>query len=240
VSHFCERQDNYTKLWALSEFHKHFLIDLVRLKPEKIDVLRNGIDPELFREKPTSKNPVKVIFSSSPDRGWEPAIEICRLARQKIPNLELHLFYSTSNMRKAGLEAEANRYDRMASSEPWIHSHGMVDKKTLIAHFKDAAVWLYPTDFLETFCITALEALCSGTYPLVRAIGALPYTLGDAEAAGMCKLMDRDALCPEDYEIWANELVSSIMEERWRLVNVDPDQYSWENVTKDFIKAMNL
>jgi glycosyltransferase involved in cell wall biosynthesis len=240
VSMHCEYQQNYDKIWALSEFHKHFLIDLVKIDPKKIDVMANGIDPELFREKYTTKNPLKVIFSSSPDRGWKPAIEICKLARQKLPNLELHLFYSTANMRKAGLEAEANEFDRMANSEPWIHSHGMVDKKTLVKHFKESAVWLYPTDFLETFCITALEAICSGTYPLVRGIGALPYTLADAEAKGMCKIMEKDASCAEEYQIWADELVNAILDERWRRVEIDPDQYSWANATKHFIKSMDL
>lgn len=236
----CERSENYHKIWALSGFHKHFLHDIGHVPMEKIEIVPNGIDPELFKEKYTTKNPLKVIFSSSPDRGWKPAIEICKLAREKLPNLELHLFYSTANMRKLGLDVMANEYDRLATSEPWIHSHGMVDKKTLVKHFKESAVWLYPTDFLETFCITALEAICSGTYPLVRGIGALPYTLADAEAKGMCKIMEKDASCAEEYQIWADELVNAILDERWRRVEVDPDQYSWSNATKHFIKSMDL
>lgn len=231
---------NYHKLWCLTEFHKHFVKDMAGIPLEKIDLVRNGINPDLFKgEKPT-KIPSKVIFSSSPDRGWKQSIEICKIAREQIPDLELHLFYGTENMRKMGMVQQADELDGLVRQHDWVKFHGFVSKPELVKHFQESAVWLYPADFIETSCITAMEALCSGTWPLVRNMGALRYTLSDAFDKGMCEILDEDPCDEKSYGVWAERLTDAIRNERWKYVKVDLDQYSWETVTKDYIQSMNL
>lgn len=231
---------NYHKLWCLTEFHKHFTKDMTGVPLEKIDLVRNGIDPELFTGDKPVRKPAKVIFSSSPDRGWKQSIEICKLAREHVPELELHLFYGTQNMRKMGFTAQADELDAMVNRYDWVHFHGFVPKTDLVRHFHESAVWLYPADFIETSCITAMEALCAGAWPLVRNMGALRYTLSDAIAKDQCTIMDIDPCDMKSYQAWADELVHTIEMERWRDVNADLNQYSWETVTKDYIQSMNL
>lgn len=231
---------NYHKLWCLTEFHKNFVHDMARIPKDKIDLVRNGIDPELFKKVEATKIPYKVIFSSSPDRGWKQSIEICKIAREKVPNLELHLFYGTQNMRSMGMTAEADELDGLVREHDWVHFHGFVSKEELVKQFKESAVWLYPADFIETSCITAMESLCAGTYPLVRNMGALRYTLGDAIEKDMCTILDTDPCDMKSYQEWADELVHTIEMGLWRNVNVDLNQYSWETVTKDYIQSMNL
>jgi glycosyltransferase involved in cell wall biosynthesis len=234
-------QDNYTKYWCLTEFHKHFVMDMQGVSEDKIDVISNGIDPELFKEvQGVPKNPTKVFFSSSPDRGWERAIEICKRARNQVPELELHLFYGTGNMRKMGMEAEADRLDQMVKDNDFVKYHGFVGKKELVRHIRESAVWLYPADFIETSCITAMEALCAGTWPLVRNMGALKYTLGEAIKKDMCRVLDIDACDDETYSQWSTYLVDAIQNELWKKVDVSLDDYSWEKATKGIVESMGL
>lgn len=225
----------FEKLWALTPFHKHFYIDMMGIDPEKIDIVNNGIEPTLYQKK-VAKNPFKVIFSSSPDRGWEPAINICKKAREKVPNLELHLFYGTQNMRKMGMEDEANRLDALVRENDWVHFHGFVSKDELATHFMESAVWLYPADFIETSCITAMEAVCAKAFPLVRNMGALPDTLQGAD----CEILDENPLDEKHVPYWAERLVYHLENMSWQKMNPDIESYSWKKRLEPYLQSMKL
>lgn len=240
VTRNCNQTEHYDKLWCLTEFHKHFVNDMTQVPLHKIDLVRNGINPDLFKGDAPPKIAGKVIFSSSPDRGWKQCIEICKRAREHNPEIELHLFYGTQNMRKMGMEDWANELDALVNKHDWVHFHGFVSKEELVRNFQESTVWLYPADFIETSCITAMEALCAGAYPLVRNMGALRYTLEDANEKGMCTILDIDPCDDETYWEWAKWLMKALNLRLYEKVKVDLDQYSWETVTKDYIQSMNL
>ncbi len=235
-----DRSENYDKIIALSGFHKSYLIEANRVKEEKIVLGFNGIDPENFKSK-FEKDPLKVVFSSSPDRGLIQTIEICRIARESSGlDIKLHCFYGFDNMRKGGQGEWADRIEAKIKENSFVTMHGQVTKEVLMQHFKEAAVWLYPADFIETYCITAIESLCAGTWPIVRRMGALPYTLKEAIEKDMCDFLDVEAKDESSFKIWADALVEAIKEEKWRMVKVDPEMYSWERVADHFIKEFNL
>ena len=232
-----EHTDNYDKYIVLSEFHKHYTHDMRKVPLDKMLLWRNGIDPDLWKDVDFSKkNPNKIVFSSSPDRGLDRCIEIVKRAREKNPKLELHLFYGFDNMRKMGMGSDADQLEAfIAAHSDFVKYHGNVSKKELIGHFIESAVWLYPANFIETFCITGLEALASKCYPMVRNMGALPYTLSDALVKGQAWMTDINARDEESFQYWADELVRAVEEERWKRIEFDIQSHSWENVTKELI-----
>lgn len=242
ITHGGEKHENYDKYLCLSGFHQEFVIDQQAVPRDKIALVSNGINPDDFKHLDgVAKIPGKVIFSSSPDRGMERCIEICKRAREKNPNIELHLFYGFRNMRLAGDNASADYLEGLINeNRDFVKFHGMVTKKELMQHFAESEVWLYPADFIETYCITAIEALATKAYPLVRNIGALPYTLARANEAGMCTILDEDADTPEMFDFWAEQLVKVIDEKKWESVNIDINDYSWEKAAQGFIDLMGL
>lgn len=231
----------YDKIVALSEFHKNYLIETNGVPENKILLGFNGINPDDFKE-PAVRDPLKVVFSSSPDRGLVQSVDIVKVARQISGlDIKLHCFYGTHNMRKMGLTEWADQIEKkLSDNSEFVVYHGMVNKKTLMRHFKESAVWLYPADFIETYCITAIEALCAGAFPLVRPMGALPYTLNGAIESGMCDLIDTEVLDEGSTAIWANRLHEAILEKKWERVKVDPETKSWERVADFFIKELGL
>lgn len=238
-----DRVENYDKIVALSEFHKHYLHETCRVPYEKIVLGFNGIDPKDF-EQEAERDPLKVIFSSSPDRGLVQSIDIVKKAREIYGlDLKLHCFYGVHNMRKMGLNDWADRIMKhVEDHKDFVVYHGNVQKKVLIRHFKEAAVWLYPSDFIESFAITAIEAVCAGCYPLVRRMGALPYTLADALEKDMATMLDIEAVEGDEAStaLWAHHLVECILEKRWQNVSIRPEDKSWERVADWFIDNMNL
>lgn len=241
VTQGAEHTNNYEKLWCLTPFHKEFVKDMQKIPDDKISLVKNGLDPEVFEGVgDVVKNPNKVLFSSSPDRGLERCIEIVKQARETLPNLELHIFYGPHNIRKSGDHAYADHLERLMRENDFVKYHGFVPKSELMRHMKEAVVHLYPADFIETSCLTVLEAACSGTYVLTRNMGAIPYTLKEVHDQGMCTIMDVDASGPEEFKVWSDELVEIIQGEKWKKVDVSVHNYSWSKVTDDFIKEMGL
>jgi hypothetical protein len=60
-----------------------------------------------------------------------------------------------------------------------IHYHGWVNKQTLAESWLTADVWFYPCTFMETFCLTALEAALTKTLVITNHLAALQNTVGN-------------------------------------------------------------
>lgn len=234
-------QLKFHKIFALSEFHKRFLTSMFGIPKEKILLTSNGIDPNRFPSSVMElKDPKKIVFSSSPDRGLENAIKVMEKVRSEGTEAELHVFYGFDNMRKMGMGAEADRLEKLIYERPWIKFHGNVSQKKLTEELKSAVLWLYPTNFLETYCITAVEMLCSSVYPVVREWGALPDTLRMASQYGMASVVDADPAAPDGIGIFAGEVIKALKNKLWEKVVVAPSQFSWENVAKQWIDLFGL
>lgn len=233
-------QQKFHKIFALSPFHRGFLQAMFGIRPEKIELTANGIDPTRFGVPRGTKNPKKVVFSSSPDRGLEAAIAVMDEVVKTHPDVELHVFYGMDNMRKMGMTAQADHLEGLMRFRPYVKFHGNVPQAKLTEELRDAAIWLYPTNFLETYCITALEVICSGVFPVVREWGALRDTLADAKAAGMADVISADPGTTEGIAAFADAVKRALTTKAWERVAVDPQRHSWENVAKQWIEIFEL
>lgn len=235
-----ERSQNYDKIVALSGFHKNYLMETNGVPEDKIVLGFNGIDPDNFKTQ-FEKDPHKIVFSSSPDRGLSQAIDIVKEARKMSGlDLKLHCFYGFENMRKAGQNEWADQLEAKIKENDFVTAHGLVTKEVLMRHFKEAGCWLYPADFIETYCITAIEALCAKTWPIVRDMGALKYTMKEAISKGMCDVLQSEVCDEVSVHEWAEKLMEAIKERKWKKIDIDPNDYSWEKVADFFIEELNL
>ena len=236
-----ENMAAYDKVKALSQFHKDYLMEMNRVPEDKITLGFNGINPEDFNIPYGPKDPLKVVFSSSPDRGLVQSIDIVKKARE-ISGLDIKLdtFYGFANMRKGGMNDWADRIQAKIDANPFVTMHGQVSKKVLMSHFFEAGCWLYPADFIETYCITGIEAMSTHTWPILRQMGALPFTMKPALERDLCDMLTIEANTEANIGIWANTLVDAIIGRKWEKMDFTPDQFSWEKVADFFIKEMNL
>ena len=231
-----DQTDRYYKALALSKFHKAFLMSMLKIPPDKIAITRNGISPEdAFDGFDVAKNPNKIMFSSSPDRGLDRAIKVVEMAREKLPNLELHVAYGFEGVRKVNPQG-AESLERLAYQYDWVKLHGNLKKPDLRRHFVESAIWLYPTNFLETFCITALEALAYRAYPIVRRYGALQDTLEKAEKHGCATLIDNFAETDEELKVFADAVVGAVQKKMWTYHTdfFKIEDYSWNTVAREW------
>ena len=235
-----ENANGYHKVLALSEFHREFLENMVGVPKEKIRVTRNGIDPKRFLGPRPEKIPGKVVFTSSPDRGLLNAIRVMERVVKEVPSATLHVYYGFDNMLKMGRQAEVEEIQKAMAGKDWLVFHGNIMQSELTKQLQTACIWLYPTNFLETFCISAIEALCAGVYPIVRHWGALPHTLSDAFINGMADVIDHDCETEEGVGIYAASVFSALASKAWKGVKVDPHAFSWKSVAEEWIEMLDL
>lgn len=201
VGHFTKVQAlRFDKVLALSQWHKRYLLEvygantphpICQLHPDDITVTRNGIDPARF-DADGPRNPKRVVYSSSPDRGLTTLLEMWPEILKQEPEAELHCYYGLDNWEKAlamnpahgeghpFLSATAlRRLKHQLRTIPRVTMHGRVNQETLAREFMQSGVWAYPTWFSETNCITGYEAHAAGLYIVTTPVAALNETVSD-------------------------------------------------------------
>ena len=235
-----ESVQNFDKIICLSDFHKNYVMAKQNVSPDKIYLSRNGIDPKKFMIARKEKNPNKIVWMSSPDRGLDRCILIMDEVRKIFPDLQLHVYYGLENLYKYGLQDLAEKLKQMMSEREWIKYHGFTEQSKMYFEVSDAVVWLHPANFIETFCITAIEMLELGIYPVTRRLGALANTLSNAESKGQAILLSHGANNENEIKEYAEKTIEVLNKKSWELVNLDLEKYSWLSVAKEWIEEMKL
>lgn len=232
---------NFDKHMCLSQFHKDYVMAMQGVPESKLLLTRNGLTPEKFDFNYKNKDENKLVWMSSPDRGLDRAILVTDMVRQEYPDVKLHVYYGLDNLYKYGLGDFADHLKQMmADRKDYIIYHGFTEQKKMYHEISDAVLWLHPCDFIESFCITALEMLALGIYPVTRKLGALQNTLKDAELNGQAILLDHDCVSQEEFKAYAKATINALKEKKWIGVDLDIDKHSWKSVAQDWVKMMGI
>lgn len=149
---------------------------------DKIVISQNGLRDDLVNEvlaEGIERKPNKIMFASSPDRGIKAAVAVVERAREYIHDLELHTYYGLDNYKSAAANKDnpigAYFSQRMVADieqymakHPWVIQHGRVSQQVLYREWASTTVWLYPTNFGETFCSSSTEAQALGAFPITN------------------------------------------------------------------------
>jgi glycosyltransferase involved in cell wall biosynthesis len=231
----------YNKHLCLTPFHQGYTMAMQGVPKDKIFVTRNGIKPERFKDGPWKKDPNKIVFPSSPDRGLDRAMRVLDKVREEFPDVKLHVFYGIEHLPKWGHQVLHDRLKAMMEErKDWVVYHGATQQDELIKHFKEASIWLHPCDFVETSCITATEMTCAGVYPVTRRLGGLADTLSFAESKGMATLIDSDCITESEYQLYIDATKKALRERSWESVSIDPEQVSWRRVAEEWLRELPL
>lgn len=236
-----EQTDHYIKAICLTPFHADFMHNMQNVPYDKIWISRNGINPDRFSGARPTKNPHKIVFPSSPDRGLDRAILVLDEVRKEFPDIELHVFYGIEHLPQWGHKALHDKLVPMIAQRKWVKYHGKTEQNVLIEHFKEASIWLHPCDFIETSCITAMEMIASGVYPVTRRLGGLKDTLAEAEKNGMATLLNHDCVTKEEFDAYRDATLSALREKKWEhpgFKSFNLEMMSWKSVAESWLKYL--
>jgi tetratricopeptide (TPR) repeat protein len=171
-------------VFCLTEWHVDYLTNIfVTLKPITVPFYY-GCNISLNYKK--NKIPYKFIYSSFPNRGLLELLQMWKYIYIKEPRATLHIYSDVDNEWSNKVEPDKMQQIRQLLEqyklEPLclgIHYHGWVKKTILEDAWKTADIWFYPCTFMETFCLTALEAAKSQTFVITNNLAALQNTVGN-------------------------------------------------------------
>jgi glycosyltransferase involved in cell wall biosynthesis len=170
---------------ALCEAQRRFLANRNPVLAEKLVVTSNGVRLDMIeqvdQESNATRNPHRLHFSSSPDRGLNVLLEkIFPRAKQSVPDLELHVYYGWNNIDILMTREEGRRFFGPTKAEterlldqPGVFWHGRIGQRALTQAWLQAGLWVFPSMFAETSCATAMEAQALGAIPICQSIWAL-------------------------------------------------------------------
>lgn len=165
--------NNIDGIICLTQWHKQLVIDSYGFNKNKVFVIGNGINESLFSNINVAKVPKRFIYTSDVSRGLEQLVDYFQEIHQEFPDAELYIYRDIKSFDNYGLLLDKiNKCD-------YIHYGGRIEQDKLMIEFAKTDIWLYPTTFTETYCMSALEAMRSGCCCITSDLAALKETVGN-------------------------------------------------------------
>ena len=144
------------------------------LPTEKCIVIKNGVD-KIEQSEPYQKGkPIKIIHQNTPWRGLSVLLGAMQLVKNPLITLDVYSsceVYGKDFMDKNDKDYKA-LYDQ-AESLPNVNYIGYKPNEYIRENIKNYNMYVYPSIFEETSCISLLEAMSAGLYSVVTNYGAL-------------------------------------------------------------------
>lgn len=185
------------------------------------------------------RNPKRVVYTSSYDRGLEHLAEIWADVKKAVPDAECHVFYGWQLFDRfyANNPSSMAWKDRLVKKmeESGIVDHGRASQKDLATFMKESGVWAYPTHFGEISCISAIKAQAYGCEPVVVNYAALKETVQYG------RKVEGDIYDQETKDAFKKELIDALKnpmsgEERKAMSTWAKEKYSWDTVAEQWSK----
>jgi hypothetical protein len=239
------------KIFCLSEWHVEYFLNIFQQFKDITMPFYYGID-ETFSKKtnqdfaqPVEKVEDKFIYSSFPNRGLLQLLQMWPRIVDKFPNSNLHIYSDINGKWVNNVAGEMMQQIRdLLESYKTVETennkklnifyHGWVKKTELAEAWKTSQYWFYPCTFMETFCLTAVEAALSKTLAITNGLAALQNTVGDR---GICIPGDpmtiewQDSALEELFSIMGDD-ASGKREELIERNYEWASKMSWENQAK--------
>lgn len=195
---------------AVSEWQRDNAIQ-IGYPEDKIVVLENAVKmPECKPE--IARNKERIVWLSQPERGVENLFAFWK-AEPKVFT-DLWVAYGFTNFYGYhGLQAFQDVcYWRHVLRQMGAKIVGRLNRRQLSKLRRSSGYWLYPSDFPETFCVTALEAVQDGLGIMVCANGATAQTVRQ-NTIGAQYVAYEGVYTPDKQTTWLQDFKAMRLEE---------------------------
>ena len=200
-----------------------------------IQVISNAIDPNDWENINVPKVPNSFIYSSATDRGLEDLIKMWPAIKHAIPDATLNVCTSPYS--------EAWGYNPAhPKGVTWL---GALPPKKLYEQISKSEYWLYPSQYPETYCITALEMMLAGVKicstntgnldALLNGRGAIfdsGQMIGDIQTDMVNAVMRDNGACHDDKAYHYKWYKQTMENKKWVM------EQTWENRVHEWIMIL--
>lgn len=163
--------------WQREMFHLQY-----RDMPlERTTVIYNGIEPQYERNIPKeAPEHFKFIYASTPHRGLQLLPDVLTTLGKFLPSVSFScdVYSSFKLYGRPDDDKQLEDVFKIVKAHPKITYHGTVSNQELRQAMRQAHVLVYPNVYMETFCLTGVEAMAEGMALVAPGYGALPEVAG--------------------------------------------------------------
>jgi UDP-glucose:(glucosyl)LPS alpha-1,2-glucosyltransferase len=164
----------FHRLVFVSNHQMQGFIERYAIPWERCVVMRNAIEPVGAHEKPGA--PIRLIYTSTPQRGLDILQAVFRRLAEKHPDIELEVFSSFKLYGWDDADAQFQpMFDRLRE-QPRIKWHGARPNEEVREALRRCHIFSYPSIWLETSGIVLMEAMSAGLLCVHPNYGALYET----------------------------------------------------------------
>lgn len=215
----------------VSHYQYHRFLERYNLDSRKCIVIQNAINPIEIKEKESDK--IKIIFHSEPYRGLEILLKALKQINNK--KIELHIFGDLdTNTVDFWKESIQDKIKKLCNEDTRIKLHGRVSHNTIEKFIGSCNMFVYPSTWRETSCLSLIEAMSAGLYCITNDLTVLPET-----GIGLTKIFNFTFDEEEHISRTKDMILSGIDDLKYfnpliqsRLTN---DKYSWDSVRNKWI-----
>ncbi len=228
---------------CLSSWHRDFFLNHYPfIHSSQVLQTRNGIGLSLYDGAET-RNPRRMFYSSSLDRGVYVALEAMPEIRKRVPDAELHIYYGLDVWKRY---ADGPQQQQIAMLENLMREraadgvtfHGRVGEAELAKEQLRSGVHAYSTWFSETSCLSAMQAQAAGCRIVTSPIAALNETVGPRGT-----MIGGDWLSPEYRSKFVDACVSAMLkpgeEDREELRRYARANFGLDELARDWVAMLH-
>lgn len=230
-----------TRVLTVSEWMRQQYVEVYGLPPEIVVPTRNGIDLPLIDLAPEPLVREKaLVMTARPERGMDTLLEVMlpRIIKAE-PDVTVYLAgYDNYVQQLQPLYQKISAL--VASYHGRVRHVGALSKLDLYKLYKTARAYVYPTDFSEVSCITAMECAACGLPFISSALAALPETcIPEASALIPYDEKNQGARNPAYVEAFVNTVVDVLRDPvRWKAMSdagrAGAARYAWSGVAEEW------
>jgi glycosyltransferase involved in cell wall biosynthesis len=174
-------REKFKGMICVSEWQKRYTMKHTKLDEHFFHVSRNAIHPKRFLQQsiePIERTPFRFIFTSDPNRGFSNLVEMIPWIKERYPTSTFYMFGKSDQVN----EKDRKSIDKLHETyqhQPFIFLRPRILQDELVKELQKSDIWLYPTCFEETYCISAVEAMASGCLVVAFSYAALCEVVGD-------------------------------------------------------------
>lgn len=168
---------NLRSIWCLSSWHLNYIQEQYGIPTKLLRIMPNAIKAERFTKNHITKKPMSFIYSSGRERNLNHLLSIFKEVIKLYSHATLTIY-----CRLDSVENKEDMENIVMLSKIYpncIKCTSMVTQDELADTMLETDYWLYPTDFMETFCITALEAQAAGCICICSNLAGLKDSVGN-------------------------------------------------------------
>jgi glycosyltransferase involved in cell wall biosynthesis len=168
--------EKFHKLVFVSNWQMQAYINAYNIPWNRCIVLQNAISPIDFDFDNKNRDKIRLIYHTTPHRGLNILVPVFKKLQEKHNDIELDIY---SSFKIYGWEQRDEQFKDLfedCNSTDGINYHGYKPNDEVREALTKSHIFAYPSTWVETSCISLMEAMSSGNICVHSNLGALHET----------------------------------------------------------------